>query len=844
MISGLLDEFNTKYLVNTQRIKQSDAVKKIFEMPQDEKGRYFHALLIRTIAVDNTMIRLMAADKSMYYRTCEAVGGDVWNIREFFIRLLEMLISRKINLNEETILLFLRWVNAENDEDFSFLKPEASFIKAVEHHSRNNELSNDIKVELEIIGRKQLSWQTQGSKTLFRRIEILLGREHEIPLNPGVEWTDSILTTLKAMEAEEKERWTDMIIHCGNAEGGSPSAKWLKRARELEKKVNTKEFKRNLLLWLESASKQPLKNNTQPHSNDNDSIDVYDNRDVLKGLVWCSLLIDDNKLPIILSDIAVWSYSKIPDIGARAMKVGNACVYVLSMSSGIESVAQLSILKTKVKLRNVQKGIQKALEKISGNMGITVEDLEELGVPDYGMKEAGVFVESFGDCTGRFIVSGVNTSEIVWEKDGGKAAIKIQKAVPAQVKKEYGDALKAFRSHVKEIKKMISAQQDRIDKQFIRKKTWNYRIWRERYLDHPLMGILARKIIWRFSCGDKRDDAIYLDGRFINVKGKIVDWIDEQTGVSLWHPIEKTTGEITGWRDFLRTNNIVQPVKQAHREIYLLTDAEKATRVYSNRFAAHIIKQHQFNALCAVRGWRNSLQLLVDSEYNPTHIELPEYGLRAEFWADGIGDDTNDVGTYYYLATDQVRFYEINQPITRGNTLECGLSNEEAEAMPLEQIDPLVLSEVFRDVDLFVGVASVGNDPNWFDGGPDGTYRDYWERYSFGDLSETAKTRKQVLEELIPHLKIAERCSFTEKFLVVKGKLRTYKIHFGSTNILMEPDDEYLCIVAGRSATAPKGERVFLPFEGDHSLSVILSKAFLLAEDDRITDETILSQIK
>lgn len=37
---------------------------------------------------------------------------------------------------------------------------------------------------------------------------------------------------------------------------------------------------------------------------------------------------------------------------------------------------------------------------------------------------------------------------------------------------------------------------------------------------------------------------------------------------------------------------------------------------------------------------------------------------------------------------------------------------------------------------------------------------------------------------------------------------------------------------------------VFLPFEGDRTLSVILSKAFLLANDSKISDTTILSQIR
>ena len=56
----------------------------------------------------------------------------------------------------------------------------------------------------------------------------------------------------------------------------------------------------------------------------------------------------------------------------------------------------------------------------------------------------------------------------------------------------------------------------------------------------------------------------------------------------------------------------------------------------------------------------------------------------------------------------------------------------------------------------------------------------------------------------------------------------------------MEPNDQYLCIVKDRS---PKGEKVRLPFEGDATLSMILSKAFMLAADDEIRDQTILSQI-
>ena len=119
----------------------------------------------------------------------------------------------------------------------------------------------------------------------------------------------------------------------------------------------------------------------------------------------------------------------------------------------------------------------------------------------------------------------------------------------------------------------------------------------------------------------------------------------------------------------------------------------------------------------------------------------------------------------------------------------------------------------------------------------------YWHNFSFGDLSQTAHTRKAALQSIIPNLAIAGQCSFTERFLCVRGKLRTYKIHLGSGNILMEPNDQYLCIVPDRSPhRAASG--IYLPFEGDTILSVILSKAFLLAADEKITDPAITRQIR
>ncbi|MGL5033391.1 MAG: DUF4132 domain-containing protein, partial [Microcystaceae cyanobacterium] len=420
---------------------------------------------------------------------------------------------------------------------------------------------------------------------------------------------------------------------------------------------------------------------------------------------------------------------------------------------------------------------EKAFLEAANRAGISREEIEELAVPIYGLTEVGLRLENLGDFTVKLIVTGTHRTQLNWLKSDGKTP----KSVPQAVKNNYAEELKALKQAEKDIQKMLPAQCDRLESLYLHQKTWDFNIWQERYLNHPLMGCLARRLLWQFESQDQQAVGIWYEGQLSDRQGNPINWLDSDSKVNLWHPITASPDSIREWRNFLLERQIQQPFKQAHREIYLLTPAEENTRVYSNRFAAHILKQHQFNALCAQRGWKNKLRLMVDDGYPPAFLNLPQWHLRAEFWIEAIGDqygtDTNDTGTFLYLATDQVRFYAFNA--TENYAHACGggyatYGTEPAEAIALSDIPALVFTEVMRDVDLFVGVASVGNDPNWSDGGPEGRHLDYWQGYSFGELSATAQTRRQVLETLIPRLKkIRDRCSFQDRFLVVKGDIRT-----------------------------------------------------------------------
>ncbi|MEO0341520.1 MAG: DUF4132 domain-containing protein, partial [Bacteroidota bacterium] len=421
----------------------------------------------------------------------------------------------------------------------------------------------------------------------------------------------------------------------------------------------------------------------------------------------------------------------------------------------------------------------------------------------------------------------IGKTTLTWRNPNGK----LQKSIPAYAKEYLPKELKTLKATKKDLEKALTAQRDRIDRLFRSQHSWDYKTWQARYLDHGLMSFITKKIIWKIEDQLGERAGIYLADQWQDHSGNIAA-PQADSKISLWHPALESSTAVQTWRNFLIDQEIQQPLKQVFREIYLLTDAEINTQTYSNRMAAHILKQHQFNSLAKTRGWRYSLLGAYDKGYEGDRamLDLAEYNMRAEFWVSEVhADDAfNETGIWLYVATDQVRFLDI--------------SNQH-QVIDLANIPVQVFSEVMRDVDLFVGVASIGNDPNWVDSeGALERHLPYWNQYSFGSLTGVGKNRKAILEHLLPKLKIKDIAHLEDKFLVVKGKKRIYKIHLGSTNILMEPNDQYLCIVPDRS-TKSKAKDVFLPFDGDSGLSLILSKAFLLADDDKITDRSIVSQI-
>jgi hypothetical protein len=707
-------------------------------------------------------------------------------------------LRRKLVFTEDQLIELIKLVSVANREF-----PFKGILNAVETLGATPRITDGLRILrpciTEYLGGSEM-------RDLHARIDILLnGPTPNTALSVQGAWSQAVFQEIS--QSQDRNGWEQIFFHCADLNSSEASRKWRLRARELVDTIGLEIFMDAAARWL-ALGPSPSRPGVQISSGEAEH---------QAGFLWFLAGYTDERLPSLLAKFAESALKKIPMLGAVSQKVGNACVNVLAELPGLDPVSQLCRLAQRVRYDTAQRLIEKALNRAAEKAGVSREQLEEMSTPDCGLSADGTRTERFGDYCARVSIADTTSATLEWSDSAGTTL----KSVPAYVKEHHAQEWKDLQGAVKDMEKMLSAHRTRIERLLLTQREIPMETLRTCYLDHPLLADMSRRMIWQFDCGL----GLWHNGRVIDATEQEID-LTVQKAARLWHPVSSDVQTIFHWRCWLEDHGIRQPFKQAHREVYLLTDAERETSTYSNRFAAHIVRQAQFAALAALRGWEFRVMGQWDSHNTPT-LQLPQFGLRVTYEVDFPANEQEVTGHFVYLLirTGQVRFLDGN-----------------AVPQKLESIPQVVFSEVMRDIDLFTGVTSIGNDPAWGQAHP-ASFQEYWTAFSFGELTGMAKNRAGILLRILPRLAIGDRCKLDGRFLEVRGSRATYRIHLGSGNILMEPGSRYLCIVEG-AATKGKPRNLSLPFEDDHKLSQILSKAFLLADDRNIKDQSILMQFQ
>ena len=391
---------------------------------------------------------------------------------------------------------------------------------------------------------------------------------------------------------------------------------------------------------------------------------------------------------------------------------------------------------------------------------------------------------SFGEFNARLDIDAEGEATVIVEKAG-----KVLKTVPKSIAKD--EAFLDLKQSAKELKEQKRRSKESLE----RAMTERTEFGRQEILSllgNPVLAPIIKKLVW-LSNGQLGFVELSEDGiSFIDVNGELLPCGEK---LVIAHPHDMITAGV--WSDLMRIiydRRIVQSFKQVFREYYPITEDEKAERTISRRYAGYQVNPKRTLALLKGRGWT------VDYEE----------GLQRVFYRENLVVRLFALADWFSPADVEAPTLETIQFFNRRS----------GESVPLENVPPVLFSEVMRDIDLVVSIAYVGGvDPE--------------------TSMSTIEIRVALAEELTRLLKLSN-VRFIGSHARIEGRLANWSVHMGSGIVHAEGRGMIPILPVHSQARG----RVFLPFaDDDPKTAEIMSKIILLSEDANIRDPEILKRV-
>src|SRR5918998_4141521 len=471
--------------------KDSVVVRRILEANQEEQRGF-------VLAAAEWLDRRHAKPSTAFHET--------WVVRQT----MQTVLRRRLPFDHDEICRLLDW---SIRQPYTSVRGTPQMIKVLQDHLEHHELTPDLRKRVTKLTRcLEKGHSTEETRRWAARLGELGGLSSStIPLVPGEAWSDVAISDIEAMEGEEIAAWVALLQHCTRARGAKPGQKWSTKAESLLEKLGCPAFERSVVRWfplVERPRTRPVERGSQWQPDPNLLLQD-ENADILKALAWLCAGSENAEVARALGTLTLSAYRKVPQMGPRCVRVGNACVWALGAMPDARGVGHLAMLRARVKFATAQKGIEKALATAAGRAGMSLREIEEISVPAYGLQEVGVRRAQLGAFGVELVVTGTSSTELRWTRPDGKP----QKSVPKVLKEHNPEELKEIKAAATDLRKMLPAQRDRIENLYLEQKSWTHPSWRERYLDHPVVGTLARRLIWKFTNRERTSAGVYHEGR-------------------------------------------------------------------------------------------------------------------------------------------------------------------------------------------------------------------------------------------------------------------------------------------------------------------------------------------
>ncbi|BBL76839.1 DUF4132 domain-containing protein [Methylomagnum ishizawai] len=344
------------------------------------------------------------------------------------------------------------------------------------------------------------------------------------------------------------------------------------------------------------------------------------------------------------------------------------------------ALRELHGIAQKVKSKPLQEKARQKITQVAEILDLTAEELADRLVPDLGLDGQGKAVLDFGPR--RFVMEFDEALKPLVKDEAGLSLKDLPKPNQKDDAALATAAVARFKAIKKEAKAIASLQTARLEQAMVGRRRWGLELFRQLFVEHPLMRHLAKRLVW----------GVYRDGLLVDAFRVAEDLtLADRRDAAYSLPAEALVGLVHALelpddlgRDFCQIfadYEIAQPFKQLGRETYALGEAERGADMI-DRFRDKAVATGSILGL-AKQGWE---QGEADGGYVFSVVKRLPGGLEAELSL-GPGYHLGEVAATPAQALSEIRVHRLGDRCTE-------------RRLKMAELDAILVSELLRDMDL------------------------------------------------------------------------------------------------------------------------------------------------
>ncbi|MFC7530035.1 DUF4132 domain-containing protein [Actinoplanes sp. GCM10030250] len=283
-----------------------------------------------------------------------------------------------------------------------------------------------------------------------------------------------------------------------------------------------------------------------------------------------ALIGDDDTVRRLSPVVRAW-----PGAGGHARAtIGLDVLYAIGSEMAL---IHLHAIARNVKFEALKDGADSRVRAVAAELGLTSDQLADRLVPDFGLDDRNTLTLNYGPR--RFLVGFDEQLKPFVKDEDGKARKALPKPGANDDEALATAAYKKFSALKKDLRSVATDQIRRLEDAMVIRRRWTGAEFRRLLVGHPLMGHLARRLVWvTYRADGTAGTALRVaeDGSMADVDDKAFAMGDDDV-VGVAHPLD-LQADLSAWTALFTDYEILQPFPQLHRPVWRLTAEQAAQR--------------------------------------------------------------------------------------------------------------------------------------------------------------------------------------------------------------------------------------------------------------------------